>query len=139
MRIVLAAVFLLSGAGIVADAADNPLSDAKAEYKPLMEAAEESYDAMEDAIEKRDATNAAQSAKELSERMSKIVEFWTSRNVTDAQEFATNVKAAADEVAAKAAASDFEGAQAAAERAEQNCKSCHDAHRKFGLGGWKIK
>jgi mono/diheme cytochrome c family protein len=130
---------LLSGAGLIVQAQDKDLSGLKPEYKPLMQAVAQAYDAMEDAIEDQHADAAKQNAEKLSEHVSKIIEFWASHNVADAQEFATNLKKAADDVAAKAAASDFAGAEAAEEQAEQNCSSCHEAHRKFGLGGWKIK
>lgn len=139
MRFALATLLLLLGAGLTVQAQDKDLAGLKPEYKPLMEAVAQAYDAMEDAIEDQNADAAKQSAEQLSERASKIVEFWASHKVADAEGFATNLKKAADDVAAKIAASDFAGAEAAEEQAEQNCKSCHAAHRKFGLGGWKIK
>lgn len=139
MRFALATLFLLSGAGLIVQAQDKDLTGLKPEYKPLMQAVAQAYDAMEDALDDQNADAAKQNAEELSERVSKIVEFWASHNVADAEAFATNLKKAADDVAAKVAASDFAGAEAAEEQAEQNCKSCHEAHRKFGLSGWKIK
>ena len=139
MRFAIATLLLLSGAGLLVHAQDKDLSGLKPEYKPLMQAVAQSYDAMEEALEDQNADASKQSAEELSERVSKIIEFWASHNVADAEQFATDLKKAVDDVAAKVAASDFAGAEAAEEQAEQNCKSCHDAHRKFGLGGWKIK
>jgi hypothetical protein len=139
LAVIAAGSLCLLSAELVVQAAEQELSASKAEYKPLMQAVEEAYDAMEDAIDDKDAAAARQHAEELSERMSKIIEFWTSHDVDDAQTFATNVKTAAEEVAAKVAASDFAGAEAAQEQASRNCASCHEVHRKFSLGGWKIK
>ena len=122
-------------AGIALYGADKDL----AEFKPLMKRAASASGGLKSALKKEDSAAAQTSARELSEGMARIGEFWSRRNAEDAVEFAKNLEKAADNIAAKAGANEFAAATTLLDSSLENCAGCHKAHRKMGLGGFKLK
>ena len=85
------------------------------------------------------SADAAKDAKALEEAFGKVHKFWMQKKIDGAMKFAADAQSGFREVAAKAAAGDFEGADAALKTASANCAGCHKVHREKVEGGWKIK
>ena len=85
------------------------------------------------------SADAAKDAKALEEAFGKVHNFWVQKKVDGAMKFAMDAQTGFREVAAKVAAGDFDGAEAARKTAAANCAGCHKVYREKVEGGWKIK
>lgn len=85
------------------------------------------------------SADAVKDAKTLEEAFGKVHKFWMQRKVDDAMKFSMDAQSGFRDVAAKAAAGDFDGADAAVKAASTTCAGCHKVHREKVENGWKIK
>jgi cytochrome c556 len=110
------------------------------EYQAWMKAVGTTVGSLRKNIEAKNGDTAAADAKKIQDLFGHIDEFWTKKNVSDAQKFASDAQAGFGEVAELAAASKFDDAAAALKKTSATCGGCHMAHRdKQPDGSSKIK
>jgi cytochrome c556 len=111
-----------------------------AEYQGWMKAVGATVGSLRKNLDAKNADTATADAKKLQEIFGHIDEFWTKKNVSDAQKFASDAQAGFGEVAELAVAGKFDDASAALKKTSATCGGCHTAHRdKQPDGSSKIK
>jgi len=89
------------------------------------------------------AKNAAAIEKDstrIAELYTQMGAFWKARKTDDAAKWSDQSSSAASATAAAAKAGDWDKVKSSWGPVNQNCKSCHEAHRqKLPDGGYKIK
>ncbi len=101
-----------------------------AEFQPHMKKAAKSVKALKKQLAAKDAEGAEASAKNVAMHYGHMSKIWAADNVEDATKWSQESEAAASEIAAKVAAGDFDGANAAAVTLGKTCRTCHTAHRQ---------
>jgi len=99
------------------------------DFQPHMKKAAKSVKALKKQLAAEDAEGAAASAKNIAMHYGHMTKMWEADHVEDATNWSKESEAAASEIAAKVAAGDFEGANAAAATLGKTCRTCHTAHR----------
>jgi cytochrome c556 len=111
-----------------------------ANLEALMQTIGPGYQALQDHLQSANAAEAADEARQLSERFGDVEKFWAQRNRDDAVKWAGTARTLASDAAGAAATGDVRKAAAAATRLGEACKQCHGTHRESdGQGGYRIR
>ncbi len=120
--------------GVTAVAQDN------AEYQAWMKAAGATAGSLRKNLEAKNGEGASADAKKLQEIFGHVQDYWHTKQVEDATNFAASANKGFGDVADQAAAGKFDEAAAILKTTSANCGGCHAAHReKAPDGSWKIK
>lgn len=144
MKLVRASVFLtaalLAGVLTMTAQAQGKKAWSDEDYDKLMKEVGGSVGAMRKAIDGQNAELVKSNAEKMQKLFVDAHEFWTSRNVKDAADTATEASKHAQAVAAAADAKDFVKAAEQAKTLQGTCASCHGKYRDKGPdGSFRIK
>ena len=93
-----------------------------------------------DNVQAKNAAAVEKDSTRIAELYTQMAAFWKARKTDDAAKWSDESSAAATATAAAAKAGDWDKVKSAWGPVNQNCKSCHEAHRqKLPDGGYKIK